>query len=138
MLALAAGMSSRVLHPDASQVQSRTSFSQLYARSGAASFQAFAGKGMSLGQEMMAGAAHKEGADETGGGRDSAAEAAPSERRSLAAAAALARFQGLDGAACSSGDAYAGFGAEVPAGQVADTYLHSNGGSASDKAKRKD
>jgi hypothetical protein len=36
-----------VSHPDSSDVQSRSSFSSIYARSGAASFQPFAGKGQS-------------------------------------------------------------------------------------------
>jgi hypothetical protein len=42
-----------VSHPDSSDVQSRSSFSSIYARSGAASFQPFAGKGLALRQEMM-------------------------------------------------------------------------------------
>eukprot|EP00293_Proteomonas_sulcata_P010542 CAMPEP_0184298358 /NCGR_PEP_ID=MMETSP1049-20130417/9194_1 /TAXON_ID=77928 /ORGANISM="Proteomonas sulcata, Strain CCMP704" /LENGTH=151 /DNA_ID=CAMNT_0026608475 /DNA_START=39 /DNA_END=494 /DNA_ORIENTATION=+ len=70
-----------VAHPDSSDIQSQSTLGGAYSRSGAASFRAFAGQGLSLGAPQVKMGQSKELDDRSTG-----------DRRALLANAAMARF----------------------------------------------
>ena len=100
-----------VAHPESNHVQSRSAYAAIYSRSGAASFQPFAGQGLCLAQEMMDKPASRRS---VGGEAAEAAGPCGIDRRTLLANAALARFQTMATESVPDvlGDATGGEGAD--------------------------